>query len=110
MTAALIAPPDVETQAVTPDTPRSAARIELRARPVQRRWHARVVSAVYTSDGWVRSFVVKCPFCRGRHSHSAWGSTTFASPHCGTPGVYRVIWPETTAPAEPTDDHNESSR
>jgi hypothetical protein len=103
MTAATI-----EARPVTPPPLRSSPTVELTP-PVQRRWHARVISAVYTSDGWVRAFTVRCPFCRGQHQHSAWGSTHLAQPHCGTPGVYEVIWPETTEPAEQPDDPDESS-
>lgn len=107
MTAAVVE--SEQTQYFTADAPRSAARIELRAEP-PRRWHARVISAAYDPNtGWPRSFVVRCPFCRGRHKHSAWGSTHFASPWCGTPGVYEITWPESTAaPTEPATDDDKS--
>jgi hypothetical protein len=110
-TTATISEPEIEAQPTAPDTPRSSLTGQLRADAVQRRWHAKVISAVYDPDtGWPRSFTVRCPFCRGRHQHSSWGSTTFASPWCGTPGVYEIRWPATTAPTEQQpDDPDESS-
>lgn len=71
------------------------------------RRHARVVSFQSDPDGRLTSFEVRCPYCRGRHAHSARRSTEYAHAWCGTPaGAYEVLWPPTplvnTTP-EPAD-------
>lgn len=45
-------------------------------------------------SGRVRSVIVSCPFCRGRHQHLWNRDAGYAYPWCGTPGVaYRLTWP-----------------
>lgn len=100
--AATISAPKIAAQPVTPGTPRSAATAQLRAPAVQRRRRARVVGYETAPDGRVRSYSVRCPYCRGRHQHSGRLSTDFATPWCGTRATYEIRWPETTEPAETT--------
>lgn len=59
-----------------------------------RRYRARVVGFTATADGRVRAVQVRCPYCRGIHQHY-WGTSDYAHPWCGTPGVcYQMLWPE----------------
>lgn len=59
------------------------------------RQHAHVVSFKSDTNGHVRAFSVKCPYCRGIHQHTASRATDYAQAWCGTPaGAYDVVWPE----------------
>jgi hypothetical protein len=65
----------------------------------QRR-HATIVAWRTNDTGIAGSVSVRCPFCRGVHQHSLRGTTDFAGPWCGTPGVfYQLIWPSGDRPS-----------
>lgn len=52
----------------------------------------------------VRSFEVKCPFCRGRHQHATSNTSDYALPYCGAFAGYEVVWPALASNDTPESD------